>query len=36
MKTDLKKISLLLITFMLSTTLFAQDNIAYEKAKKEI
>lgn len=36
MKTVIKKISLLIITFMFSTTLFAQDNAAYEKAKTEI
>lgn len=36
MKTAIKKVSLLLIAFMFSTTLFAQDNAAYEKAKTEI
>jgi AhpD family alkylhydroperoxidase len=36
MKTAIKKVALLLIAFMLSTTLFAQDNTAYENAKKEI
>ncbi|MFH6959571.1 carboxymuconolactone decarboxylase family protein [Flavobacterium aquidurense] len=36
MKTTIKKVCLLITVFLISTTLFAQDNNAYEKAKTEI
>ncbi|MFH7000570.1 carboxymuconolactone decarboxylase family protein [Flavobacterium bizetiae] len=36
MKTTIKKVCLLITIFLISTTLSAQDNKAYEKAKTEI
>lgn len=36
MKTTIKKVCLLITVFLISTTLSAQDNKAYEKAKTEI
>ncbi|UQD56640.1 carboxymuconolactone decarboxylase family protein [Flavobacterium sp. K5-23] len=36
MKTIIKKVCLLITAFLISSTLFAQDNKAYEKAKTEI
>lgn len=36
MKTTIKTVSLLILFFLISTALFAQDNKGYEKAKTEI